>query len=72
MSLQLLAVDLGKRPFHIHGIDIDGMIISRKTSRSERAHKAPRPSSHPLPTRRKGISAAGLLLRCYQKIRPLQ
>ena len=30
MSLQLLAVDLGKRPFHIHGIDIDGMIISRK------------------------------------------
>lgn len=33
MSLELLAVDLGKRSFHIHGIDIDGMIISRKTSR---------------------------------------
>jgi transposase len=35
MSLGLLAIDLGKRSFHIHGIDSDGMIISRKTSRSK-------------------------------------
>jgi transposase len=35
MSLKLLAIDLGKRSFHIHGIDSNGMIISRKTSRSE-------------------------------------
>jgi len=33
MSLRLLAIDLGKRSFHIHGIDSDGVIISRKTSR---------------------------------------
>ena len=35
MSLELLAIDLGKRSFHIHGIDSDGVIISRKTSRSK-------------------------------------
>ena len=35
MSLKLLAIDLGKRSFHIHGIDSDGVIISRKTSRSK-------------------------------------
>src|SRR6201997_1308196 len=35
MSLGLLAIDLGKRSFHIHGIDSDGVIISRKTSRSK-------------------------------------
>ena len=35
MSLGLLAIDLGKRSFHVHGIDSDGVIISRKTSRSK-------------------------------------
>ncbi len=35
MSLKLLAIDLGKRSFHFHGIDSDGVIISRKTSRSK-------------------------------------
>jgi transposase len=35
MSLGLLAVDLGKRSFHVHGIDSDGVIVSRKTSRSK-------------------------------------
>jgi transposase len=35
MSLRVLAIDLGKRSFHIHGIDSDGVIISRKTSRSK-------------------------------------
>ena len=35
MSLRLLAIDLGKRSFHIHGIDNDGVIVSRKTSRSK-------------------------------------
>ena len=32
MSLDLLAIDLGKQSFHIHGIDSDGVIISRKIS----------------------------------------
>jgi hypothetical protein len=35
MSLKLLAIDLGKRSFHCYGIDSDGVIISRKTSRFE-------------------------------------
>jgi transposase len=35
MSLKLLAIDLGKRSFHCYGIDSDGLIISRKTSRSK-------------------------------------
>jgi hypothetical protein len=35
MSLGLLAIDLGKRSFHIHGIDSDGVIISRKISRAK-------------------------------------
>jgi transposase len=34
MSLELLAIDLGKRSFHCHGIDSDGIILSRKVSRS--------------------------------------
>jgi transposase len=35
MSLKLLAIDLGKRSFHCHGIDSDGVISSRKVSRSK-------------------------------------
>jgi hypothetical protein len=35
MSLGLLAIDLGKRSFHIHGIDSDGVIVSCKRSRSK-------------------------------------
>jgi hypothetical protein len=35
MSLDLLAIDLGKRSFHIHGIDGDGVIVSRKVSRAK-------------------------------------
>jgi transposase len=35
MSLKLLAVDLGKRSFHCHGIDSDGVVLSRKVSRSK-------------------------------------
>src|SRR3984893_14751509 len=35
MSLELLAIDLGKQSFHIHGIDSDGVIISRKISRAK-------------------------------------
>ena len=35
MSLKLLAIDLGKRSFHCHGIDSDGVILSRKVSRSK-------------------------------------
>src|SRR6516164_8491978 len=32
MALELLAIDLGKRAFHIYGIDTDGVILSRKVS----------------------------------------
>lgn len=35
MSLKLLAIDLGKRSFHCHGIDGDGVVFSRKISRSK-------------------------------------
>jgi transposase len=35
MSLKLLAIDLGKRSFHCYGIDDDGVVISRKTSRAK-------------------------------------
>ena len=35
MSLKLLAIDLGKRSFHCRGIDSDGVIFSRKVSRSK-------------------------------------
>jgi transposase len=35
MSLELLAIDLGKRSFHLHGIDADGVIVSRKVSRAK-------------------------------------
>jgi transposase len=35
MTLELLAIDLGKRSFHVHGIDRDGIIISRKVSRTK-------------------------------------
>ena len=33
MALELLAIDLGKRSFHLYGIDTDGVIVSRKVSR---------------------------------------
>ena len=29
-AMDLLAIDLGKRSFHIYGVDGDGVIISRK------------------------------------------
>ena len=35
MSLELLAIDLGKRSFHCHGVDSDGVILSRKVSRAK-------------------------------------
>lgn len=37
MALELLAIDLGKRAFHIYGIDSDGVILSRKVSRARLA-----------------------------------
>ncbi len=33
--MQLLAIDLGKRSFHIHGITDDGEVISKKVSRAK-------------------------------------
>jgi transposase len=35
MSLKLLAIDLGKQSFHVHGIDADGVIVSRKVGRTK-------------------------------------
>ncbi|MBE0546971.1 MAG: IS110 family transposase [Rubrivivax sp.] len=35
--MELLAIDLGKQSFHIHGIDGDGVIVSRKVSRAKLA-----------------------------------
>ena len=35
MSLELLAIDLGKRSFHLYGIDTDGVILSQKVSRAK-------------------------------------
>ena len=37
MSLELLAIDLGKQSFHVHGIDGDGVVVSRKVSRAKLA-----------------------------------
>ncbi len=37
MALELLAIDLGKRSFHLFGIDADGVIVSRKVSREKLA-----------------------------------
>ena len=33
--MQLLAIDLGKRSFHVHGIDDDGVIVSRRVGRAK-------------------------------------
>jgi transposase len=35
MTMELLAIDLGKQSFHLHGIDADGVIVSRKVSRAK-------------------------------------
>jgi hypothetical protein len=35
MSLELLAIDQGKRSFHLYGIDTDGVILSQKVSRAK-------------------------------------
>jgi hypothetical protein len=29
-DMDLIAIDLGKRSFHLHGIDRDGVVVSRK------------------------------------------
>lgn len=35
MTMEMLAIDLGKQSFHLHGIDTDGVIHSRKVSRAK-------------------------------------
>ena len=35
MTIQMLAIDLGKQSFHLHAIDDDGVVISRKVCRSK-------------------------------------
>lgn len=37
MALELLAIDLGKQSFHVHGIDTDGVVVSKKVSRAKLA-----------------------------------
>jgi transposase len=37
MALNTLAIDIGKQSFHVFGIDDDGVIVSRKVSRSKLA-----------------------------------
>src|SRR5271169_5341606 len=37
MALELLAIDLGKRSFHLYGIDTDEVILSQKVSRAKLA-----------------------------------
>lgn len=34
MKMKMLAIDRGKQSFHLHGIDADGVVISRKVSRA--------------------------------------
>lgn len=40
MSLFMLAIDIGKLSFHVHGVDADGVIVSRKVCRSSRFQSA--------------------------------
>jgi transposase len=35
MSFELVAIDLGKSSFHLHGVDRDGVVLSRKISRGK-------------------------------------
>ncbi len=35
MTLQMLAIDLGKHSFHLYGIDSDGVVVSKKVSRTK-------------------------------------
>lgn len=35
MAYDLIAIDLGKRSFHLHSVDEDGVILSQKVSRSK-------------------------------------
>jgi transposase len=35
MTLQILAIDLGKQSFHLYGVDSEGVIVSRKVSRAK-------------------------------------
>lgn len=37
MTVQMLAIDLGKQSFHLYGIDSDGVVVSRKVSRAKLA-----------------------------------
>lgn len=39
MALELLAIDVGKRSFHLYGIDTDGMIRPEVTKRFSDTHK---------------------------------
>lgn len=35
MSFQLVAIDLGKQSFHLHGVSSDGVVLSRKVTRTK-------------------------------------
>src|SRR4051794_29628002 len=33
--MQMLAIDLAKQSFHVHGVDVDGRVVSRRVGRSK-------------------------------------
>ena len=35
--MDMLAIDLGKQSFHLHGVDADGVVISRRVGRTKLA-----------------------------------
>ncbi len=35
MSFDLVAIDLGKQSFHLHGVGSDGVVLSRKVTRAK-------------------------------------
>ena len=35
MLIELVAIDLGKRSFHLHGVSRDGVVVSRKVTRTK-------------------------------------
>ena len=46
MPRDLLAIHLGKQSFHLHGIDADGVIVSRKISRAKREEATATAAAH--------------------------
>jgi hypothetical protein len=77
MALELLAIDLGKRSFHLYGIDSDGVILSRKVSRAKLADAVGELAPKTIAMRRVPAHVTGLAagswpaVRCVSSIRVL-